>query len=508
MFPREQHLFSIKWHAAFSDRCADFLALTEKYIREYDPLDDTGAEIFLSDYENIPDVDDFLQEALRDSGTPGLLLDALYLCCKQIQEEQDLSLSDEEQERSRQWFLALLDSAAYLSSANNVPFCGTPQEMTLTSHRAMFSCLPEPWEELVQMLVIEQGGKVSFCSNAPMWDAQGTRSTCRREFMIEPTASQTILQEIAAHFSVPREDDYILDAGGWDLELTNTAGKSFLFSGSLWEGENGENARLSQMIRTLVGMRSLNAFDEDAHPENALRRVILTHTLHPVEEGVPESSQTKQNEQLIVDAASESIEYSFICGDIRLCFQSEFPDGVSRLLDQYSMSGLFCRPAPLHSDFAEPPFYVSEYRLTAIYEDGSQQMSQGFYEKRELPACFASFMKKIAVKLKQCINFGIFDPSLYGQSLPRQTDPIYCEVVFIPGGKTYYYRTEDDSLMEGDEVVVPAGKDNHLSIAKITEVNYFPPDSVPFPIEKTKMILRRCTPEDYEQLGGEKHPSR
>ena len=62
--------------------------------------------------------------------------------------------------------------------------------------------------------------------------------------------------------------------------------------------------------------------------------------------------------------------------------------------------------------------------------------------------------------------------------------------------------------MEGDEVVVPAGKDNHLSIAKITEVNYFPPDSVPFPIEKTKMILRRCTPEDYEQLGGQKHPSR
>lgn len=165
MFPREQHLFSIKWHAAFSDRCADFLALTEKYIYEYDPLDDTGAEIFLSDYENIPEVDDSLQEALRDSGTPGLLLDALYLCCKQIQEEQDLSLSDEEQERSLQWFLALLDSAAYLSSANNVPFCGTPQEMTLTSHRAMFSCLPEPWEELVQTLVIEQGARCLF---APM----------------------------------------------------------------------------------------------------------------------------------------------------------------------------------------------------------------------------------------------------------------------------------------------------------------------------------------------------
>ena len=507
MFPRKQHLFSVKWYTAFSDRSADFLALAGKYIREYDPLDDTSAEIFLSDYETIPQVDDSLQEALRDSGTPGLLLDALYLCCKQIQ-EQNPPLSGDEQERSRQWFLALLDCAAYLSSENTVPFCGTPQEMTLISHRAILPCLPEPWEELIQTLVIEQGGKVSFCYNAPMWNAQGTRSTCQREFMIEPTASQTILQELAAHFSVPREDDYVFDAGDWALKLTNTAGKSFLFSGSMWRGENGENSQLSQMIRTLVGMRSLNAFDEGARPENALRRVILTHTFQPVEEGVPESCQAKQNEHLIIDAASESIEYSFNRGDIRLSFQSEFPDGVSRLLDQYSMSGLFCRPASLHSDFAKPPFYVSEYRLTAIYEDGSQQTSEGFYEKRELPTCFASFMEKIAVRLKQCISFGIFDSSLYGQSLPRRTDPIYCKVAFTPGGKTYYYRTEDDSLEEGDEVVVPAGKDDHLSIAEITEVNYFPPDSVPFPIEKTKMILRRCTAEDYEQLSVQKPPVR
>ena len=69
------------------------------------------------------------------------------------------------------------------------------------------------------------------------------------------------------------------------------------------------------------------------------------------------------------------------------------------------------------------------------------------------------------------------------------------------GSKTYYYRTEDDSLEEGDEVVVPAGKDNHLTIAEIVDVEYFPPESVPFPLEKTKMILRRCTEEDYQELG-------
>ena len=68
------------------------------------------------------------------------------------------------------------------------------------------------------------------------------------------------------------------------------------------------------------------------------------------------------------------------------------------------------------------------------------------------------------------------------------------------GSKTYYYRTEDDSLEEGDEVVVPAGKDDHLAIAKIVDVEYFSPESVPFPLEKTKMILRRCTKEDYDEI--------
>lgn len=51
------------------------------------------------------------------------------------------------------------------------------------------------------------------------------------------------------------------------------------------------------------------------------------------------------------------------------------------------------------------------------------------------------------------------------------------------------------------KVVVPAGKDNHLAIAEIVDVEYFPPESVPFPLEKTKMILRRCTEEDYDEIG-------
>ena len=92
-------------------------------------------------------------------------------------------------------------------------------------------------------------------------------------------------------------------------------------------------------------------------------------------------------------------------------------------------------------------------------------------------------------------------PEVYEKRRRKKGELIYCSVVFDNGLKTYYYRTEDDSLDAGDDVVVPAGSDNHLSIVKIVKVEYFAPADVPFPIEKTKVILRRCTEDDYNEIG-------
>nr|APO26794.1 Sig70_famx3: RNA polymerase sigma-70 factor, TIGR02954 [uncultured bacterium] len=102
----------------------------------------------------------------------------------------------------------------------------------------------------------------------------------------------------------------------------------------------------------------------------------------------------------------------------------------------------------------------------------------------------------------QEFSFGeMIFPEVYEKRRRKKGELIYCSVVFDNGLKTYYYRTEDDSLDAGDDVVVPAGSDNHLSIAKIVKVEYFAPADVPFPIEKTKVILRRCTEDDYNEIG-------
>ena len=91
-------------------------------------------------------------------------------------------------------------------------------------------------------------------------------------------------------------------------------------------------------------------------------------------------------------------------------------------------------------------------------------------------------------------------PEVYGKSRRRVGELIYCRVQFEQARKTYYYRTQDDHIRVGDWVIVPTGRDDHPTAAKVVEVAYFAPADVPFPLEKTKQILRKCTPEEQRSI--------
>jgi hypothetical protein len=75
---------------------------------------------------------------------------------------------------------------------------------------------------------------------------------------------------------------------------------------------------------------------------------------------------------------------------------------------------------------------------------------------------------------------------------------LYCSVTFDEGYKTYYYLTDDDSIEVGDLVMVPAGKDNHLAMVEVVNIEYFHEENAPLTISKTKKIVRKCTDEDFK----------
>ena len=70
---------------------------------------------------------------------------------------------------------------------------------------------------------------------------------------------------------------------------------------------------------------------------------------------------------------------------------------------------------------------------------------------------------------------------------------IYCSVSFSKDGDTFYYQTESEEIKIGDWVIVPFGSENAERVAVVEEIEFFEQDKVPFPLCKTKHILRRRT---------------
>ncbi|MDY6267882.1 MAG: hypothetical protein SPL39_02770 [Selenomonadaceae bacterium] len=73
---------------------------------------------------------------------------------------------------------------------------------------------------------------------------------------------------------------------------------------------------------------------------------------------------------------------------------------------------------------------------------------------------------------------------------------IICGVVFPSSGQVYHYWTEDDTLMEGDRVLVPVGSGSQQTAARIESIGYYTRSSAPYPIERMKMIIGRADRED------------
>ncbi len=68
---------------------------------------------------------------------------------------------------------------------------------------------------------------------------------------------------------------------------------------------------------------------------------------------------------------------------------------------------------------------------------------------------------------------------------------IYCSLSFGEGGRTYYYKTEDETLRCGDTVLVPVGKEETVKAAKIVNIEKFKVGDAPYPPSRTKNIIRK-----------------
>lgn len=114
-----------------------------------------------------------------------------------------------------------------------------------------------------------------------------------------------------------------------------------------------------------------------------------------------------------------------------------------------------------------------------------------YYNRSGIPENWDEFIKEIIDFMAFYGYFGdIFDAGIFKHGV-KSGEYIYCSVEFGGGLKSYYYRTEDDTLHVGDKVVVHVGNEGNENIATITDIEYFTEDKVPFPLDRTKIIIRK-----------------
>ena len=86
--------------------------------------------------------------------------------------------------------------------------------------------------------------------------------------------------------------------------------------------------------------------------------------------------------------------------------------------------------------------------------------------------------------------------------MPEETQNKYMlyEVEFFPGGKTYSYISDKDSFSKGDIVIVNAGSNNHETTVRIVAKKEFTADSLSFPKEQLKHILRLANEQESHEF--------
>ena len=75
---------------------------------------------------------------------------------------------------------------------------------------------------------------------------------------------------------------------------------------------------------------------------------------------------------------------------------------------------------------------------------------------------------------------------------------IYCMVRLPNSYRLYSYRTENETLQVGDMVDVPVGQDNDVICGKIEKIGYYNEGNAPYPVHKTKLIIRKHEEDEEE----------
>ena len=493
------HDFAVKYHSlyvnpqtterevedGFADQCFSFgfeMDCGNKFV-----------DIFSSDafYKN-----EELDKVIDSINDVALLGSAIFSHWRYVTHWSDSSsLLDEEH---RPWFITAFGRLAVIteeSAASTFIFVGKLQKIQLVSNNICYGPCPEPDDEVEQHLTITADGRVWF--SRYRFGSLGCEHELieKLNYSIPTDATNEIMAAVSGYFGDEYDIDFVTDVGSWDLVLTNTDGQTFKMTGPLCYDLHTASGGLSEIIRSKLERNDLFVFD--GNPNAVTRIEVKYHRNTKIKPGViPEGATWEYvtwdyNEKLIIDRSSETLEHIREIGSgCKVTNIYYVQEGIASFLDDMDID-VFSEVEGNPPDVVDNPLESKEYTITVFTKHGGERMVTGTFDKNGLPTDWPDFINDI-YEFMAFYGLGeLFDEKIYGKAKRRQSDYIFCNVEFEEGGRTYCYLADSDDYCEGDLVIVPAGPDNHEAVVRIDSIEYHPAEKAPFPIEKTKHIIRK-----------------
>lgn len=405
----------------------------------------------------------------------------------------------------RPWFIIAFSRLAALTfeDKTELDMLREPVQKIRIVTNNIWRC-PEPEDEVEQYLTMTADGYAWF-SGFKYGKGFGKFECIRmQQVYLEKAKINQIFSVLFNYFTEVFDDILIKDIGSWEMTMTNTEGREFFFKSSLCVDYKAEGLYLSEMLRDALKIKDLFVFDGNKNWDK-IERIAVNY--HRITKSNPKGLQDENShtetedytEQLTIDRESESIEHTQrINSEYAVSHKYQIKKAVLDFLDYFDSDTLFESIEGNPADAVEDPNESKEYTITIDFRKKARRIIRGSYDKNGLPEDWPEFIEELSWVMRH-YDFGeIFRPSVYYKEKRRASDYIFCSVAFADGGKTYYYLTEDDTIEIGDWVVVPAGKDDHTAIVEVVEIEYFSKDAAPFPIGKTKHIMKKCDEEDLD----------
>ena len=448
------------------------------------------------------------KQIVRQIEDPGLLGSAFFSKWRYITHwSYGESLLSEE---NRPWFIAAFTRLKELTELKELKdfqrplLKGRARKINLVSYGMGYGPLPMPEDEVEQHLTVYEDGRVWF-SAYQFGNGHPYIRGRRKQFKLQKGQADRIFAAYNQFFSTNYNEIFATDIGYWELTLTNMEGSKFRFNGSLIADFEVNGEDLSEIMREELRIENLWIFDGDTKPDRVdgitvkyKRQSKDESNLHS--RGSGESAKDIYSETLRIERDSGTIEHRQKIGtDCIISRKFEAMNRVAGLLDELDADYLFEDIKEDNSlELAKAKNDIRKYIITINYKKKPQKIIQGSFDKYGLPKDWAEFASSV-FRFIQSYGFGeILNPSIYANSQHQRETYTFCSIVFEEGGKTYYYIANDDSIKVGDYVFVPVGKDYHTSIVRVVDVQQYAANDVPLPVDKTKLIIRKCKPEEIE----------